>query len=143
MGTACRTSGNLLELTEEDDPAARGTGMKKVRVNFSYGKHEQRMSTHAEKLMTEAWRAAGARDIWTFQRNAHTVGTCRMGVDSAANVVDAVGRSHEVENLWICDNSVFPSALPANPALTIMALSLRTADAFLRAESRVVENLCA
>ena len=123
---------NLLELTAEDDPAARGTGMKKVRVNFSYGKHEQRMSTHAEKLMTEAWRAAGARDIWTFQRNAHTIGTCRMGVDSAANVVDAVGRSHEVENLWICDNSVFPSALPANPALTIMALSLRTADAFLR-----------
>ena len=48
------------------------------------------------------------------------------------NVVDRVGRSFDIGNLWICDNSVFPSALPANPALTIMALSLRTADAFLR-----------
>ena len=35
-------------------------------------------------------------------------------------------------NLWLCDNSVFPSALAANPALTILvALSLRTAEAFL------------
>ena len=31
----------------------------------------------------------------------------------------------------IVDNSVFPSALSVNPALTIMALSLRTADRFL------------
>ena len=46
-------------------------------------------------------------------------------------VVDPVGRSFDVANLWPCDNSVFPSALAANPALTITALSLRTAEAFL------------
>ena len=34
-------------------------------------------------------------------------------------------------NLYISDNSTFPSALGANPALTIMALALRTADRFL------------
>ncbi len=123
---------NFLELSDEIDPAARGTGMRKPLVHFSYGKNEQRMSAHGEAFMTEVWKAAGARDIWTFQRNAHTVGTCRMGTDSQTNVVDRVGRSFDVGNLWICDNSVFPSALPANPALTIMALSLRTADAFLR-----------
>lgn len=122
---------NLLELSNEADPAARGTGMKKVRVHFSYGKHEQRMSEHAEKLMLGIWAAAGGRDLWTFQRNAHTIGTCRMGTDAERDVVDPFGRSFEIGNLWICDNSVFPSALPANPALTIMALSLRTADAFL------------
>ena len=123
---------NFLELTDEVDEDARGTGMPKVRVQYSYGKHELRMSEHAEKLMTRIWEAAGARDIWTFQRNAHTIGTCRMGEDEESSVVNPVGRSHAVENLWICDNSVFPSALPANPALTIMALSLRTANAFLR-----------
>ncbi len=126
---------NYLELSDESDPAARGTGMRKPLVHYSYGRNEQRMSTHGENFMTEVWKAAGARDIWTFQRNAHTIGTCRMGSDSQTNVVDRVGRSFDIGNLWICDNSVFPSALPANPALTIMALSLRTADAFL-AEGR-------
>ena len=66
-----------------------------------------------------------------LDRVAHTLGTCRMGRSPDASVVDPVGRSHEVENLWICDGSVFPSSLAANPALTIMALSLRTAGAFL------------
>lgn len=59
------------------------------------------------------------------------IGTCRMGTDEDSAVVDADGRSFEIPNLTICDNSVFPSALSANPALTIMALSLRTADRFL------------
>lgn len=54
-----------------------------------------------------------------------------MGTDANEAVVDADGRSFEVPNLYVCDNSVFPSALSANPALTIMALSLRTADRFL------------
>ena len=54
-----------------------------------------------------------------------------MSDDPEDGVVDAAGRSHEIDNLWICDNSTFPSALTANPALTQMALSLRTADLML------------
>ena len=54
-----------------------------------------------------------------------------MGRDGGSAVVDPYGRSFDVENLWICDGSVFPSSLAANPALTIMALSLRSAGAFL------------
>jgi choline dehydrogenase-like flavoprotein len=54
-----------------------------------------------------------------------------MGNDEDHAVVDPDGQAFDVPNLVICDNSVFPSALSANPALTIMALSLRTADRFL------------
>lgn len=46
-------------------------------------------------------------------------------------MVNADGLSFDVPNLYISDNSTFPSALAANPALTIMALALRTADRFL------------
>jgi FkbM family methyltransferase len=74
---------------------------------------------------------AGARETLVLARSAHTIGTARMSSDPADGVVDGDGRSHEIPNLWICDNSVFPSALAANPALTIMALSLRTADRLL------------
>ena len=119
---------NRLELSSETDE----TGLPKPIVYFSYGENEKRMSDHAEKFMTEAWKAAGADDIWTFQRSAHTIGTCRMGTDANTSVVDGSGRSHSIKNLWIVDNSIFPSALPANPALTIMALALRSANAFLK-----------
>ena len=56
-----------------------------------------------------------------------------MGQTADVGVVDADGRSFDIPNLWICDNSVFPSSLTANPALATMALSLRTADAILGA----------
>ena len=82
--------------------------------------------------MTAMWQAVGATDIWTLQRSAHTIGTCRMGTDRETAVVDDAGRSFDIENLWVCDNSVFPSSLSANPALTIMALSLRTAETYLQ-----------
>ena len=101
-------------------------------MSFSYGDNETALDRHAIATMTAVWEAAGASDIWSMQRVAHTIGTCRMGRDPDRAVVDPFGRSFDVPNLWICDNSVFPSSLCANPALTIMALSLRTADAMLR-----------
>ena len=126
-GDCLPAPGNFLELADEVDDL----GVPKARIHFSYGPNELAMSRHAERVMVAAWRAAGATDIWACPRSAHTIGTCRMGVDPGASVVDPSGRSHDVPNLFICDNSVFPSALPANPALTIMALGCRTADAFL------------
>lgn len=109
--------------------------MRKPRVHFSYGANEQALDCHAVRFMSAVWEAAGATDLRVLPRAAQTIGTCRMGTDPDQAVVDDAGRSFDVGNLWICDNSVFPSALCANPALTIMALSLRTAEAFLRGGS--------
>ena len=118
---------NYLELSDELD----GRGLPKPRVFFSQGDNEQRLTAHADQIMRDIWGAAGADDIWAFPRNAHIIGTCRMGNDPASSVVGPDGKAWDVPNLYIVDNSVFPSALSANPALTIMALSLRTADLFL------------
>jgi choline dehydrogenase-like flavoprotein len=119
--------GNFLELADEADEF----GVAIPKIHFSYGENELRMSAHSAKLMTAAWEAAGATDIWTFQRSAHVIGTCRMGHDAGSNVVDPFGRSFDISNLWISDNSTFPAALAANPALTIMALAVRSARKFL------------
>jgi choline dehydrogenase-like flavoprotein len=126
-GDCLPQDGNRLTLSGEKDEI----GMAKPLIEFSYGANETAMSAHAAAFLSDIWRAAGATDLWTFERAAHTIGTCRMGDDAGRAVVNAQGRSFDIENLWICDNSVFPSAMAANPALTIMALSLRTADAFL------------
>lgn len=119
---------NYLDLCDEVDDI----GVRKARITFDSGPNEERMNRHAAQLMTALWEGIGATDVWTLRRAAHTIGTARMGTDPATAVVNDAGRSFDIENLWICDNSVFPSALAANPALTIMALSLRTAEIFLR-----------
>lgn len=125
-GECLPSEGNTLTLADEVDPL----GVPKALVTFSHGPNERAMDAHATRMMLDTWQAAGARDVWVGARTAHTIGTCRMGTDAEQAVVDPWGRSFEVPNLWVCDNSVFPSSLAANPALTIMALSLRTADRF-------------
>ncbi|MBY9064723.1 GMC family oxidoreductase [Sphingomonas yunnanensis] len=126
-GECLPSDDNRLTLADETD----AFGLRKARIDFSYGPNERAIDGHARRTMTAIWEAAGARDIFAVDRSAHTIGTCRMGSDGDRAVVDADGRSFDIDNLFICDNSVFPSALAANPALTIMALSLRTADRFL------------
>lgn len=118
---------NVLTLSEEVDTR----GMRKARIDFGYSTNEQRLNAHATRVMRRIWEAAGARDIWVLERVAHTIGTCRMGRDGGTAVVDPFGKCFEIDNLWISDGSTFPSSLAANPALTIMALALRTADRFL------------
>jgi choline dehydrogenase-like flavoprotein len=127
LGECLPYDGNYVELSEERD----GRGLPKPRIHFTRGENEHRLCAHGEALMREIWAAAGARDIWVLPRTAHVLGTCRMGTDASASVVDRDGRAFDVPNLCISDNSTFPSALSANPALTIMALALRTADRFL------------
>ncbi|MCA1654698.1 MAG: GMC family oxidoreductase [Sphingomicrobium sp.] len=127
LGDCLPHEDNELLLSDECD----GRGLPKPLVRFTAQDNELRMTAHADRLMRQIWGAAGAEDVWAYQRFAHTIGTARMGDDPGTSVVDADGRAHDVANLTICDNSVFPSALAANPALTIMALALRTADRFL------------
>jgi choline dehydrogenase-like flavoprotein len=59
--------------------------------------------------------------------NSHQCGTAVMGHESSSSVVDASGRTHDVDNLFVVDSSVFPSSAALNPALTIAANSLRVA----------------
>ncbi len=118
---------NYLELSDELDER----GLPKPRIHFSFGDNENQLTAHAEKIMREIWAIAGAQDVWSFNRGAHTIGTCRMGTEAGKAVVNREGRSFDIPNLFIADNSIFPSALSANPALTIMALSLHIADCFL------------
>ena len=132
LGECLPADGNRVELSTELD----ARGLPKPIIHFTNGENERRLTAHADRLMRDIWAAAGARDTWAYPRNAHIMGTCRMGADAASAVVNRDGASFDVPNLYISDNSTFPSALAVNPALTIMALSLRTADRFLERRAR-------
>ena len=131
LGECLPSPDNRVDLSDEMD----GRGLPKPRVTFSAGENDRRLIAHGERTMRRIWEAAGATDMWSMPRFAHVIGTCRMGDDPTDNVVDADGRSHDIPNLVISDSATFPSSLAANPALTIIALSLRTADRFLARRS--------
>jgi choline dehydrogenase-like flavoprotein len=62
---------------------------------------------------------------------AHILGTTVMGDDPATSVVDRNLLCHGVSNLVVLGSGAFPTAAPANPTLTLSALSLRAADKLL------------
>ncbi len=133
LGECLPYAHNYLKLSDERD----ARGLPKPRVHFSNGENEHRLLAHAEALMRGIWAAVGGADLWVAGRSPHTIGTYRMGDDAASAVVDANGRTFDVPNLYVSDNSTFPSSLAANPALTVMALALRTADRFLERARRM------
>ena len=56
---------------------------------------------------------------------AHACGTLLAGRGAASSVVDADGRVHGLDNLYVADGSVLPRSGRANPALSIYAWGLR------------------
>lgn len=64
----------------------------------------------------------------TNKTEAHIQSTTPMGHDSNTSIVDASQQHHKIRNLVVLGSSVFPTAPPPNPTLTISALSLRAAD---------------
>lgn len=64
--------------------------------------------------------------------DAHVLGTVVMGDDPRHSVVDRHLVHHRVRNLLVLGGSAFPTPSPANPTLTLSALSLFAADPLLR-----------
>jgi choline dehydrogenase-like flavoprotein len=104
--------------------------------------HWQRTNWHAHVLLVKRLKNALRRAGWpvvlskTFEKRtpSHQCGTARMGRDPATSVVDAFGKAHDLDNLWIADASILPTSAAVNPSLTIAALSMRTAQRILETE---------
>ena len=58
----------------------------------------------------------------------HHIGTVRMSRNAQEGVVDAEGRVHGCENLYVTGAAVFPSSSQANPTLTVVAFAVRLAE---------------
>ncbi|KAL4425046.1 hypothetical protein ABPG77_001824 [Micractinium sp. CCAP 211/92] len=55
--------------------------------------------------------------------SAHQMGTCRLGADPAASVLDPSGECWEAAGLYCMDGSTFPTPTGVNPMITIEAIS--------------------
>jgi choline dehydrogenase-like flavoprotein len=104
-------------------------------IRMTYRDHDDDLATarFLQDKALEILDAAGAEKVWPQEvvpgtLHAHLLGTCRMGDDPAASVVDRYHRSHEVPNLFICDGSNFVSSGRGQPTMTIQALAFRAAE---------------
>lgn len=59
---------------------------------------------------------------------AHQCGTLKFGDNPKESVLDTDCKMHDLDNLYVTDSSFFPSSSAVNPALTIIANSLRIAE---------------
>lgn len=125
-------------------------GRPVVRITFDIGENEKKMIPWLQDRAEEIAKAMGATRIWrrpalTGPISTHDTGGTRMGDDPANSVTDGFGRVHDTPGLTVVGGSSFVSLPPVNPALTILALSLRAADAVLSDLSgvTVAEEICA
>ncbi|CAH0548100.1 unnamed protein product [Brassicogethes aeneus] len=58
----------------------------------------------------------------------HPIGTCSMGTDPKNSVTDKDMKVHHLNNLRVCDASIFPFTQSHNPVVIIMAAAEKLAD---------------
>ncbi|MDX1775706.1 MAG: GMC family oxidoreductase [Desulfobulbales bacterium] len=121
---------NRVSLSDKKDP----DGIPKAHVAVTMHDNDLELLKHMKRRCHDLAEASGTKVIGTFSSldtmgSTHVGGTTRMGNDPQRSVVNKFGQCHDVRNLFVADNSVFVTQGGGDsPALTIMALALRTAD---------------
>ena len=113
-------------------------GQRRVRLDWKIAPQDISSAIRTQEIISSALERSGwgrfYRELVETVPPAgthggyHHMGTTRMHRDPRHGVVDPNCRVHGIDNLYIAGPSVFPTGGYANPALTMLALSLRLAD---------------
>jgi choline dehydrogenase-like flavoprotein len=116
------------------DPTLKDAwGIPAMRVTYKDHPDDLATAQFLQDRSVEIMQAAGAQKVWRAapriaRGSVHLLGTCRMGDDPAASVVDKYHRTHDVPNLFVCDGSSFVTSGRGQPTMTIQALAFRAAE---------------
>jgi choline dehydrogenase-like flavoprotein len=140
-GISCEDLPELDNRVTLDDTLVDSDGIPAPRLVYRTSENSRRMLAFNLERARQSLLASGAYEIASRpmmpEFGWHPLGTCRMGHDATTSVVDPFGRSHELPNLFIADGSVMVTGSSMNPAATIAALALRTADNILATRREV------
>ena len=127
---------NYVSLTNEVDCF----GLKKTYVTLKPSKNDIKSIIKSHNIIDEELRKQKKGKLFFINPDpwnsiisqigfgGHLIGTTRMSNNYKNGVVNKHCKVFEIDNLYIAGSSVFPTGGEANPALTIVALSLRLAD---------------
>lgn len=136
-GALARTQ-TFLVMSRDDGKGVLKLSRNRIRVSWRDAGLQPVFKRITPRLTALA-RATGSRYVINpfsshlFGRRlmtVHPLGGCCLGQDAGTGVVDSNGcvfdgRGDRYETLRVCDGSIVPAALGANPALTIAALAER------------------
>jgi gluconate 2-dehydrogenase alpha chain len=129
---------NYLDL----DPTYRDShGDPLLRMTMDWNDNERNMIGFLSAKMAQLGRQMGARevaaallprryDVNTY-KSTHLQGGTIMGANPGNSVVNAWLQHWQMSNLFVLGASTFPQNPSGNPTLTILAQTLRTADAIV------------
>ncbi|WP_084039121.1 GMC family oxidoreductase [Demequina sp. NBRC 110053] len=139
-----RVVGPVQEMTRADarvtldGRVTDAVGMPVARFGGDVHPEDLRVQTFLTTRAQEWLRAAGAATVVPLAARTlgqgpsvgqHQAGTCRMGADPAASVLDPYGRVWGHDNLLVVDGSAHVTNGGVNPVLTIIANAYRIMDA--------------
>jgi len=135
MQIACHTTSLPLESNNVTlDPELKDAWeLPAIRVTYKDHPDDLAIARFLQDRGVEVLEAAGAQRVGrspvTEQDfGLHLLGTCRMGNDPRASVVDKYHRAHDVPNLFVCDGSSLVTSGRGQPTMTIQALAFRAGE---------------
>lgn len=107
-------------------------GVRQVEVDFAIPDSANAMMDAMAAWGRRVLRRASATAIYATRDNSgtgiHYAGTTAIAEDPRQGVVDSDLKSHDVDNLYVCDGGVIPALPDKHLTLTIMALARRLAQ---------------
>ncbi|MGH9355219.1 MAG: GMC family oxidoreductase [Terriglobia bacterium] len=131
--------GNYMDL----DPTYKDHwGDPLLRLTLDWRENERRMVKFATGKAVEIGRAMGAKEIIPFSglgqydtrryQSTHVQGGTIMGASPDRSVLNPYLQHWQFSNLFVLGGSNFPQNPATHPTLTILALTIRTADVIIR-----------
>lgn len=111
------------------------TGLPQLNYDLAYipaaAREHKLMVNSFQRVLRKAGYLSLVKAI-PLEGTAHACGTLVTGNRASESVVDADGKVHGLNNLYVVDGSILPRSSRVNPALTIYAWALRVADHLLQ-----------
>ncbi|OQW70569.1 MAG: hypothetical protein BVN34_00850 [Proteobacteria bacterium ST_bin12] len=104
------------------------------RLPAALAEHRQLVGMLKRQLLSMGY--LGLTKQIPLDGSAHACGTLVAGNNPENSVVDANGKVHGLENIYVVDGSALPRSSRVNPALTIYAWSLRVASMLITRNSK-------
>lgn len=113
------------------DPVVKDPyGIPVARFHFRWHDNELKMFEHGLESSKKIFAAAGVKLLGTGQpdpggTSLHETGTARMGNDPKKFVTNKWGATHDVNNLYVNDASIFVNSTDKSTTISIVTFSLR------------------